>query len=337
MTAISQPMMSPFTEIPMRNKRAPFPPHKPALQIGSPGLLEVMREKDAEAFSYAAWWWDCYTLVRRSNAASRQYIGRPGFTAKPPSTKAKTAQKDVMIQVDGVPRRSLVAGLVANPHIVGRGPYASGAKFESAVKEWDKFVKTGRLLKVSWDGEGAPSRAYGLGVNGSFAVDLRRDSERYGALIEDTGRGFRHPSYINGDYDLFAIVSASHKKHNVAVEEQHALSPANPIRMVDGSQVPEHVQIKNYRGMEFGDVQRMLMRRMGVPMVLHGAQEKAHNAFDEELDVFFPDGRTCIYIEGSEEIAAFYRTELEDRRLYSHFDKSNPVHGRPHVGRWRVL
>ena len=39
-------------------------------------------------------------------------------------------------------------------------------------------------------------------------------------------------------------------------------------------ELPDDLRVPNCRGREFFDVQNMLNRRMGVPMVLHGAQEK---------------------------------------------------------------
>lgn len=326
----------PFKQIPMANKTGDRPGVKPGLETVPPDIFEVMREKDVEAFSYTAWWWNCYILVRRSNPQSIKYIGMPGYIPKGPDTKAKTAHLDVGINTpDGQPMRREVAGLVCDPTTVTVMAYKTGKKFDSAMKEWRKFVATGRLCEVAWGEDGTPSRAH-TPSGAPFVVDRRPYSRHYGALMKDTGNGIAHASYIHGDYDLFAIVNAEHPSVNVVVEEQHAASPAHPLRMRPGETVEPHQEVKNFRGPEFTDVQNMLNRLMGVNMVLHGSQEKAVDTFDDEIDCFLPNGTEAIFLKGRE-LENFYAEEFGGRQLFRFFAGADQprITGRRSFGQWR--
>jgi hypothetical protein len=168
------------------------------------------------------------------------------------------------------------------------------------MKEWTKFVASGRHCDdLEWEDASTPSRFY-LPMGQPFFTDTRPGSKRYGALMKDTGRGVLHASYIHGDYDLFAIVPADNPGANIVVSEQHSSSPWSHLHRVGKAPAATHEadkteeqktqEIPNFRGQKFIDVQNMLNRRMGVNMVLHGSQEKAVNSFDEEVDVFMPNG-----------------------------------------------
>lgn len=67
-----------------------------------------------------------YVLIRKTNRAALEYIGRLGYTGKRLDCKWKTASQDV--------RHYRLAGLVASPEIQ---PMAfAGAKQEAAWREW---------------------------------------------------------------------------------------------------------------------------------------------------------------------------------------------------------
>ena len=56
--------------------------------------------------------------------------------------------------------------------------------------------------------------------------------------------------------------------------------------------------------------------RIGVPMVLHGAQEHYSDDVDDRIDVFFPDGSTVKSYIGSVAIRAVYQQEFAGRPLH---------------------
>src|SRR5207237_806375 len=61
------------------------------------------------------------------------------------------------------------------------------------------------------------------------------------------------------------------------------------------------------------DVQVYDHSQLGAPMVRHGDQEKYGDHSDEDVDVFFPDGRVQE-LRGLAAIETFYRTEFKGRR-----------------------
>ena len=318
----------------------------PVLATHAPDADRVMRRKDQLAFAYTAWWFHVFILVRRSNPKSIQYIDQPGFIPKGPDTKAKTAQKDVFIAETGWASR--VAGLVCNPHAPGmKSAYASTKKYDSALYEWAKFEASGRHCDdLSWEDKDTPSRFY-LPAGQPFFTDTRPGTSRFGALMKDTGRGVLHASYIHGDYDLFAVVPADNPGTNIVVSEQHASSPwshlhragKTPAATEDTEKSAEQKaqEIPNFRGQKFIDVQNMLNRRMGVTMVLHGSQEKAVNSFDEEVDVFMPNGRDSFSLLSAGHLMSFYETVLRGRKLHNFMagDAAEPRRG--HFGLWQQV
>jgi hypothetical protein len=64
-------------------------------------------------------------------------------------------------------------------------------------------------------------------------------------------------------------------------------------------------------------VQHYLNRGLGVPMVLHGAQETyADEHADEGIDVFRPDG-SFTPADNFAEISRLYKTVFEGRKLFT--------------------
>ncbi|MCR9108711.1 hypothetical protein [Marivita sp. XM-24bin2] len=318
----------------------------PTLRTHAPDADRVMRRQDQLAFAYTAWWFHVFILVRRSNPESINYIGQPRFIPKGPDTKAKTAQNNVYIEE--TKWTSKVAGLVVNPHAPGMASaYASPDKLGSALKEWKKFEASGRHCdELYWEDEKTPSRAH-LPSGQPFFTDTRPGTERFGALMKDTGRGVLYASYIHGDYDLFAVVPADNPGVNIVVSEQHASSPwshmnrsgKTPGATSDAEKTPEQKaqEIPNFRGQKFIDVQNMLNARMGVPMVLHGSQEKAVNSFKEEVDVFLPNGMDSFSLLTEADLRRFYDVVLKGRKLHN-FMAGDPAEvRRGHFGRWQQV
>lgn len=318
----------------------------PVLKLAAPDIDRYMRPVDQKAFAYTAWWFNVFILVRRSNPESIQYIGQAGFSPKGPDTKAKTAQFNFYHPELG--RALLVAGLVCNPRAPGLRRAYKAEKYEAAVAEWDKFVASGRLDpdEITWGADGRPSKFY---LREKFFVDMNPASDRYGALMQSPTHLVTAASYIHGDYDLFAIVPADDPSANVAVAEQHLASPWHPLNRPPGASGPETdparkspeqkaQEILNFRGKDFMDVQNMLNRRMGVTMVLHGSQEKAVDSFDEDVDVFFPDGERSCVIRGEANLRRFYEVDLKGRKLFNFMGKGARITGLPIPGaHWRVL
>jgi hypothetical protein len=93
----------------------------------------------------------------------------------------------------------------------------------------------------------------------------------------------------------------------------------------------------NFRGQKFIDVQNMLNSRMGVNMVLHGSQEKAVSSFDEDVDVFMPNGMDSFSLLTETDLRSFYDTVLRGRKLHNFMagDAAEPRHG--HFGSWQKV
>jgi hypothetical protein len=153
-----------------------------------------MRDVDKVIFKAAAQSLRAWILVRRSNPESLKYIGKPGFTPKPFSCKAKTAKFDV--------QKYKVAGLVVNPHLlISAFPGDSSA---SAIKNW-KHTAT----LVHSDPQAAS--------RGLFVIQDTA-SPHYGCLTIDG-------KLVHGDYDLYDVVNVKYKRSNLALVETIEVAP----------------------------------------------------------------------------------------------------------------
>ena len=252
----------------------------------------AMLPEHTRVFQAAARHFDVFILVRRTNLASLRFIGEPGFVPKRIDCKAKTADCPVTLQ--GVPAVDC-AGLVVDPSLMGEGAFSTGKKFQSALKEWGKF-RMGYINEAVRTLEGQRRLTYVPGGMHYF-VDLDPASPRYGC-VKFTASGLMSAGkYIHGDFDLYGIVPARAPADNVAVFEtmlgqSHSRSP------------------------EFRDVQIYINSRLGVPMVLHGAQETyAEDHSDEGIDVFEPDGSISA-CENMAQIEFLYATRFRGRKLF---------------------
>ena len=140
-----------------------------------------MRKTDKQVFLNAARQFQVWILVRRTNPASLEYIGKPGFVPKPIHCKAKTADENL--------GRYRLAGLVIDP--TGREAAFKPERFADAVKCWKD---TKQLLgKV-------------------FTVDQDATSLHCGCLMWNG-------NYIHGDYDLYDIIDITQAHRNLAAVE----------------------------------------------------------------------------------------------------------------------
>ncbi len=155
-----------------------------------------MRLNDKKIFLQVAQELKLWILVRRTNLASLQYIGRAGYAPKPIDCKAKTADQNV--------GPSLLAGLVVDPT---EQPLAfSPSKREKAIVEWRKH---GHEMLAS-----------------GYAVEKNNPITR--GLVKRDG------SFLHGDYDLYDIVDPEAASRNLAAVEsllgQPHPSPTNDLR-----------------------------------------------------------------------------------------------------------
>jgi hypothetical protein len=245
---------------------------------------DFIRPRDINAFTAAAKVYKVYILVRRTNPASLKYIGMPGFAPKPLDCKPKTA--DVDIVVDG--RKREIAGLVVDPTLVGAGAFKAG-KHAKAMTAWSKF----RALQPPTPK--GHRRPYLLAHGKTYMVQDDPGHKHYGCLMWlPNGTTAIAGKYIHGDYDLYAVVPAANVADTVFVKEER---------------MGQH----HARGKELLDVQVYVNSQIGAPMVRHGDQEKYGDHSDEDVDVFFPDGRVQE-LRGLAAIETFYRTEFKGRR-----------------------
>jgi len=138
-----------------------------------------MRPQDKAIFLEAARKFQVWILVRRTNVASLQYIGKPGYMPKRIDCKAKTADVDIP------PYR--LAGLVVDPNI---HPNAfKPHKSQTAKEAW------GNMRSV---------------IGSVYTVDQNSKSQHYGC-VQFQGR------YIHGDYDLYDIIDVTQPHRNLAL------------------------------------------------------------------------------------------------------------------------
>jgi len=261
-----------------------------------------MSEACSKAFRDAAKLYDVYILVRRTNLKSLRYIGDPGCVAKRLDCKAKSAQNDYLHPRFGFKK---VAGLVVDPTLAGRDAFGDPKKYDAAMREWAKFAAMLDPAVSTLEGQ----RQLTYVPNGKFYfVDLDPASARYACVKFSSNSLMTAGKYIHGDFDLYGIVPADDPSRNIAVSERRLDQP-------------------HARSPEFFDVQNFVNRRIGVPMVLHGAQESYGDEHsDEGIDVFTPDGG-FLGKENLAELIQLYETEFKGRRLFTKNGSREAVRG----------
>lgn len=256
------------------------------LNVQDPNLFKHMRQQDAGVFAQAAGHFKVYIAVRRTNEEALPYIGQKGYVPKRLDCKAKTADFDALIH--GTVYKT--AGLVVDPGVVGANAY-TGGKYAKALAEWDKF----RPHLAPMGANGQPPLY--LPTDRSYTVQTDPNSIHYGCVMLSPYGLRTNAHYVHGDYDLYAIVPVGDKQSNVFVEETR-------------------LGQKHVRGKELLDVQTFVNSRIGVPMVLHGAQEHYSDDVDDKIDVFFPDGVTVKSYIGPDAIRLLYQEEFGGRPLH---------------------
>ena len=147
-----------------------------------------MRSDDKVIFASAARHFEAWILVRRTNPASIQYIGKQGYTPKRIDCKAKTADQNV--------GRYHLAGLVVD---ATQWPNAfQGDRMAQAQEIWANFYAQNCL------GNPSPTCPY--------SIEQDDASPHYGCVKF-------HGEYIHGDYDLYDVILEEHPRGNLAAVE----------------------------------------------------------------------------------------------------------------------
>ncbi|MCP5119523.1 MAG: hypothetical protein GY953_52655 [bacterium] len=272
----------------------------------SSDIHKHMRAVDVTAFQNAAERYGAYILVRRTNTSALKYIGKLGFLPKRLDCKFKTADTD--FSHAGVGRVLNVSGLVVNPLMDAEFAKAFGPKkFQVSSELWRRYSHQVVAELPTHDDAGNRNYVYFPGGK-LYSVDSNRNSAFFGCVMFSSSSLASAASYIHADYDLYGIVPADNPAQNIAVRETRLGQPHS-------------------RGRLFFDVQHAVNRAMGVPMVLHGSQEKYTEDMDDQIDVFYPDGKTVMCCSGVPDIERLYQTEFRGRKMFSSSTQVRELHG----------
>ena len=267
-------------------------------------VFKYMPPKHVEAFQRAAGYFKVWILVRRGNPKSLKWIGQFGYIPKMLDCKAKTADQDV-------PSREC-AGLVASPELL---PEAFGSnKRMKAIEEWNKFVPH----LYYFDSRDPQKNLAADKVGKHYTVQLDKGHKHYGCVMYKPV--FRaQADYIHADYDLYAIVPSANPSANVFVREE-SLGGVNHSR----SQKLYDVQYFLKAAGALKDAECP-----NVPMVRHGEQETFKTDVSDDLDVFWPDGKSISELKKGKEIEDFYTDVLEGRKQVNANTVAQPAgHGK---------
>lgn len=275
---------------------------------GHSDILSHMKSPHIGVFKTAAKLYNVAILVRRTNTASLQHIGEPYAVPKRLDCKAKTADFNVAPAGARLPeaKRGLIAGLVVDPNLFGEGAYTNG-KYAKALAAWRSFA--GQLHPEMSTCEKQKSFTY-IPAGGQYFVERDPEDPHFGCVKFTSSSLIKAGKCIHGDFDLYGIVDMDAPDRIVRVKEKrlgqtHARSP------------------------KFMDVQNFVNSRIGVNMILHGSQETyATDHEDDDLDVFFPDGRTEYAGPSASDLAAFYRREFPGRTFFGSDDPAQAIEGR---------
>ncbi len=275
---------------------------------GKADILNHMRQQHIGVFLTAARLYKVAILVRRTNTASIQHIGQDYASPKRLDCKAKTA--DFNIAPKGCrlheAKRGNIAGLVVDPGMVGQGAYTDG-KYVKALEAWRSF--SGKLHPGMSTYEQQKQFVYVPG-GGQYFVERNPEDPYFGCVKFTSSSLIKAGTCIHGDFDLYGIVDMD--------------APGQIVRVTE-----ERLGQTHARSPKFFDVQNFVNSRIGVAMVLHGSQETyASRHEDDDLDVFFPDGRVDYAGPTAAKIEEFYQREFPGRTLFRKGDPGQQIRGR---------
>lgn len=258
-----------------------------------------LRKADLTWFKACAALRNAYLLVRGTNSEALDYFCIAGYTPKPIEIKAKTAEKTP--KLDGTAPDWTIAGLVADPTIVGPLAFGDG-KIEEVRIEWEKT----KPLIYSGDHDpvtGRPKQHLAGGKH--FVVQMNERHKHYGCLMHSPD-GVSFSRYIHGDYDLYDVVPAIDRHSNEFVRHPRYGWMAPGVQQEIGTDFQPHL---------FIETQTFLNANIGAPVVKHGDQAKyKREQSDEPVWAFFPGGNWEALI-GRAAIVEFYITVLGGRKL----------------------
>lgn len=155
-------------------------------------MLPTFRQEDQQIFGTVAQIEKVWILVRETNPVSlRDFAGKQGYTPKPFTCQAKTAD----LNPSG-PGAYQLAGLVVSMEVwAGAGDQLfESRKTEKAMRAWESFRK---MLKE----------------NGDYDVDMDTKSRHYGCV--------RYKGdYLYSDYDLFDVVIENEEHRSLTALER---------------------------------------------------------------------------------------------------------------------
>lgn len=266
-----------------------------------------VRREDIVVFVTAARVFDHIIILRSTNPKSLPYIDqKKKFTPKPIDCKPKTADRQayvpaVDLQVD-------CAGLVVDPTVVGNAAF-NGKKFEKASDSWASFLK-------DKSGEEQVKKVYRRrNTKGFFAVDMDRQSRRYGCLMlseqdlpsndfnleTPTGQEFKriHMRYIHGDYDLYGLIDIA--KVESVVRSSGSRGTVSPNVTKGELHGTPHIYSER-----FAEIQAFLNLGIGAEMIQHDSLDNVTHQ-DDELYLFYPFGGKYRLDDTAENIKDVYR------------------------------
>ena len=275
---------------------------------GKSDILNHMLADQVGVFQAAAKLYQVTLLVRRTNTASLRHIGKAYATPKRLDCKAKTADFDVAPKATRLPdeKRGNLAGLVVDPTLVGERAYSDG-KFARALQAWRQFTPQ---LHPDMSTHEKQQRLTYVPGGGLYFVERNPEDPYFGCVKFSSASLISAGKCIHGDFDLYGIVDMQ--------------APGQIVRVREQRLGQTHTRAPN-----FFDVQTYLNGRFGVAMVLHGSQETyAAGHEDDDLDVFFPDGRIDYAGPSARDIAVFYEREFPGRTLFRKNDPAQQIAGR---------
>lgn len=298
-----------------------------------------IRSQDQKVFQEVAHRENLFIIVRQTNPASLQYIGKPGYSPKRAECKPKTADYDLPIRV--VEGTGYVftenAGLVVNPYLVGPKAFKNHDKYQKSCQAWDSFANKNLFPHSPHYGvqEDPRSRHYGCVIYSKQGQIKNRLLDNQGHWVEKAkGSLDRDPylpagcEYIHGDYDLYGIISADDPTTNLIQENKIAVRQfeAKPIQTsahrIDRQQKTAFVP--NNHGQEWEKVKRLINQKIGVEMIQHGSQEKFSGHTDETLDMFTPN-KKMVVIRNQAHVELIYQIAFKNRRTQGEIAKLTRV------------
>jgi hypothetical protein len=267
---------------------------------------DFYRPQDFELFKRTAKIFRVYIAVRRINKDSLPYIGAAGYEPKLVDCKAKTAKSDVTING----KRYRTAGLVVDCEVfrLQVAELFTAPKVKKSLEAWEDFVATRKRAPLSfYDADGQAPMRYDHGY--SYFTQLDPKDPHYGCIRRSPSGGGRGGKYIHADYDLYAVVSPDDTE-NVFVREERLGQPH--------SRSKHQMNVQNYITSHIPG------------LINHGEQDTFKRDLDDEIDLFYPDGKHVEAVIGAEAIANLYKTIFRNRTMRSAKEESR---NRP-IGTW---